>query len=70
MMKKLFSTVTLLMAFAFSAFAGEPDTEDHEGSFVITDCGTIHQIPSDISDEERCALLDKFTVEDCLYGGF
>lgn len=68
-MKKVFSTFAMLTAFSFCAFAGQNDTKSVAGSFVITDCGTIHQIPSDASDEERCALLDKHAVEDCLYGG-
>lgn len=65
-MKKLFSTITLLMAFASSAFAGEPDTEDHyDAQFIVTDCGTEHQIPANATEEEACRLLDEYTKKDC-----
>lgn len=65
-MKKLFSTVTLLMAFAFSAFAGEPDTEDHyDAQFIVTDCGTEHQIPANSTEEQAIEWLNHYTEEDC-----
>lgn len=71
-MKKLFSTLIMLTAFSFCAFAGsEPDTNNSDvSSFIVTDCGTVHQISDKATNEERAALLDKYTVEDCLYGGF
>lgn len=67
-MKKVFCSILMLTACSFCAFAEEPDTEDHDPSFIITDCGTVHPVPSDWSDEQRAAELDKRTIEDCMYG--
>ena len=68
-MKKLFSSLVMLTAFSICAFAeGQPDTEDHDPSFIITDCGTVYQVPSNWSDERKAAELDRHTIEDCMYG--
>lgn len=66
-MKKVFCTFVMLTAFSFCAFADGPDdTEDHyDAQFIITDCGTVHQIPADSTEEEACRLLDEYTKKDC-----
>ncbi len=68
-MKKIFSTLVLLTAFSFCAYAGDADdTEDHDCSFIITDCGTMYEVPNNWTDEQIAAELDKRTIEDCMYG--
>ena len=32
---------------------------------IMTDCGTVHQIPSDCTDEEAVRWLDYYTEHDC-----
>lgn len=66
-MKKLLSSLVLLSAFSVSAFAGNgDDTEDHyDAQYVITDCGTVHEIPADSTEDEACDYLEKYTKKDC-----
>lgn len=33
--------------------------------FVITECGTMYQIPSDSTEKEACEYLDFVTARDC-----
>lgn len=33
--------------------------------FIITECGTIYQIPSDSTEKEACEYLDFVTARDC-----
>lgn len=33
--------------------------------YVITDCGTVHQIPSDATPDEACDWLDYWSSVDC-----
>ena len=32
---------------------------------IITDCGTVHQIPDSATAEEACMLLDSWSKKDC-----
>lgn len=32
---------------------------------VITDCGTVHQIPTNCTDAESAFWLDYYTEQDC-----
>ena len=67
-MKKLFSALVMLTAFSICAFAndGKDDTEDHfDAQYVITDCGTVHKIPADATEEEACDYQEQYTEEDC-----
>ncbi len=32
---------------------------------IITDCGTVHQIPDCATAEEACMLLDSWSKKDC-----
>ena len=63
-MKKL-----LLIAFAgtlaLNVYA-EGDVDDEEVyQGIITECGTIHQIPSNATLEEIEYYINKYTKEDC-----
>lgn len=66
-MKKLVSSLVLLSAFSVCAFAGEgEDTDDHyDAQYVITDCGTVHEIPADATDDEACDYLEEYTEKYC-----
>lgn len=67
-MKKLFSSLVMLTVFSICAFAGEgrDDPDDHyDAQYVITDCGTIHEIPADATQDEACDYLEQYTEEDC-----
>lgn len=33
--------------------------------FIITECGTMYQIPSDSTEKEACEYLDFLTARDC-----
>lgn len=32
---------------------------------IITDCGTVHQIPDCATTEQACMLLDSWSKHDC-----
>lgn len=60
-MKKLILLIAFLSLTALS-FA---DKKGGEPRFIITDCGTIYQIPDDLSDEEAANLIDLLSEVDC-----
>lgn len=66
MKKILFSAMLALATFA-SVYAD--DTEDHGGDYdaqyIITDCGTVHEIPANSTDDEACDWLDYWSDKDC-----
>lgn len=66
-MKKVFCTFVMLTAFSFCAFADGPDdTDDHyDAQFILTDCGTEHQIPANSTEEQAIEWLNRYTEEDC-----
>lgn len=58
-MKKFF----ICAAVALLAFVA--DAREEEPQFVITDCGTVHQIPDNATDDQALDLLDYWTETDC-----
>lgn len=57
-MKKLFlcAAVAFVAAGAYAAMMPQ---------FIITECGTVHQIPSDSTVDEAVDALDYWTEQDC-----
>lgn len=53
-MKKLFFSV-LMSVFAIGTFASNTPY------FIVTDCGTVHQVPNCLTDEEAAAYVDYYT---------
>lgn len=65
-MKKIFISILFLNTFTVGIFANvNDDKEDHDPTFVITDCGTVHQVDGNLSDEEIAQKLDEYTQADC-----
>jgi len=58
-MKKFFLLSSFLCTFVLGTFAGNPPC------FVVTDCGTVHQVPNCMTDEEAAAYVDYYTALDC-----
>lgn len=56
-MKKMI--LCALVTLATAAYAQEMP------QFIITDCGTIHQIPDDATVDEACDWLDFWSSIDC-----
>ncbi|MBR8729373.1 hypothetical protein IX332_000693 [Porphyromonas levii] len=48
-------------AVLFSSVAFASDTPH----YIITDCGTIHQIPDDATLEDACEIIDRMSAHDC-----
>ncbi|MDR0745016.1 MAG: hypothetical protein LBF17_00775 [Mediterranea sp.] len=59
-MKKIILFVTIIV---FTAVGGVAAVMMPQ--YVVTDCGTVHQIPSGSSVELACALLDYWSDIDC-----
>lgn len=59
----------LFFAFVSIALATYADqnstTEGVDAQYIITDCGTVHEIPANSTAEEACDLLDKYSEKDC-----
>ena len=55
-MKKLV-LIALLACPAVGAFAMP--------QFIITDCGTVHQIADNATKEEAAEAVDRYSEEDC-----
>ena len=58
-MKKRILSIACVMAFASYATAEEMPQA------IITDCGTIHQIPSDSTVDDAIGWIDFWSVIDC-----
>ncbi len=66
-MKKLFlATACLLCSFAVNA---TPEEEQQEApiaaQYIVTECGTVHQVSLDASVEEIIWAIDHYTQLDC-----
>lgn len=57
-MKKLFlcAAITLLTSAA---------NAEEMPQYIITDCGTIHQIPDNATTDEACDWVDYWSSVDC-----
>lgn len=58
-MKKYFAFLALIALTSFSYAATEI------AQAIITDCGTVHQIPDSATEEQACLLLDFWSDIDC-----
>lgn len=58
-MKKYFVFLALIVLTSLSYAAVEISQS------IITDCGTVHQIPDDATVEDACMLLDSWSKKDC-----
>lgn len=66
MEKKFFATLLALSLFAVSTAKELCGPIDPPGlDYLVTDCGTVHQIPHGLSDEAILRLLDYYTSIDC-----
>lgn len=64
-MKKLFlATACLLCSFAANA-TPEEQNEPIAAQYIMTDCGTVYQIPVDATEEEVCNYIDILSELDC-----
>lgn len=57
----LVAFMLLPLGFAVAQSNGEPV----DAQYIITDCGTVHQIHKDATIEEACDELDRWSKEDC-----
>ena len=57
-MKKflLCSAVTLIASVAFASSTPQ---------YIITDCGTVYQIPDNASSDDACHYVDVYSNKDC-----
>jgi hypothetical protein len=58
MKKIILSVVCVFAAASYAAAEVMPQ-------FIITDCGTTHQIPSNSTEDEAVAWLDFWAAMDC-----
>lgn len=64
-MKKLFlATACLLCSFAANATPKEQN-EPIAAQYIMTDCGTVYQVPVDATEEEVCNYIDILSELDC-----
>ena len=64
-MKKLFlATACLLCSFAANA-APEEQCEPIAAQYIMTDCGTVYQIPVDATEDDVIDYIDYFSEQDC-----
>ncbi len=64
-MKKLFlATACLLCSFAANA-TPEEQNEPIAAQYIMTDCGTVYQVPVDATEEEVCNYIDILSELDC-----
>lgn len=57
MMKKLFLCAMVVIATTVLAKATP--------QYIMTDCGTVHQIPDNASIDEACEWIDYWSSVDC-----
>lgn len=61
-MKKVLLLFGMLLATNVGV-AKDGDVETYQA--IITDCGTVHQIPAGCSVDLACALLNYYSKKDC-----
>lgn len=61
-MKKIFFVLCGIAFVSLTAFAMK---SSRMPQFIITDCGTLHQIDSNASGDQAAHELDKWTAIDC-----
>lgn len=54
-----------LLFFAFIALTSLSYAAVETYQAIVTDCGTMHQIPDCATAEEACMLLDAWSKKDC-----
>ena len=64
-MKKLIALAIVLLGLSSISFAEEKKEKKSEAQFIITDCGTVHQIPDNSSVKFACDMVDKWSKLDC-----
>lgn len=57
-MKKFLAGAALTLFATVALGAGMPQ-------YIITDCGTVHQIPDNASEREAIEAVDKWSEIDC-----
>ena len=64
-MKKILFCLAAFMLLPLSFAVAQPNGDPIDCQYVITDCGTVHQIPKDATVDEACKKLDEYTEADC-----
>ncbi len=62
-MKKILFSFLFLCAFSLTASA-EKETPI-VAQYIITDCGTVHQIATNATNAEILDAIDEYSAEDC-----
>jgi hypothetical protein len=63
-MKKILFSFVFLCAFSLTASA-EPKKAPIAAQYIITDCGTVHQIATNTTNDEIIDAIDEYSAEDC-----
>lgn len=55
------------MAIVATVFSVEAKSQEcpPDAQYIITDCGTVHQIPTSSSEDFACVMVDFWTGVDC-----
>ena len=64
MTKSIFVVALALVGFCVQAHA-DNGGNDVAAQFIITDCGTVHQIATDATADEAVDAIDRYSREDC-----
>lgn len=54
-----------IVATAFQVEAAKQDSPTRMPQYIVTDCGTMHQIPSGSSEDFACEMVDTWSDIDC-----
>lgn len=64
-MKKILFLCVFTSFATVSISAKNIEKSDSTKQYIITDCGTKHEIPADSTPDEACAWLDYYASIDC-----
>lgn len=65
MRMKKYLLFSLFVAICLVAFAKKKPKEPIDMQFIVTDCGTIHRIPANATEQQAADAIDNWSLIDC-----